>query len=62
MITHIKATVPGVAGNATAAGSFGVAYFTVTVMPVLHAFSILAGIIASVATAVYYIREIKRKK
>lgn len=61
MITHFKTTIPGLIGNATAGGAFTIAYLTDDVIPVLHAISLVAGIVAAFATAAYYIREMWKK-
>lgn len=60
MISHVRETLPGVAGNVTSSGAFTVAYLTTDVLPWLHVVSILAGIIASVATTIYYIYKMRK--
>lgn len=53
----IKDTIPGVVGNCSVATSFGIAWLTDNAMPTLHVLSVVAGIVASVATALYYLLE-----
>lgn len=60
--THLKETIPGVVGNGTSASAFTVAYVTADILPWLHIASIIAGFVASVCTAIYYVREMRRRK
>lgn len=53
----IKDTIPGVVGNCSAGAAFGVAWLTDNAMPALHLLSVVVGIVASVATAMYYLIE-----
>lgn len=56
----IKDTIPGVVGNCSVATSFGVAWLTDNAMPALHVISVVVGILASLATAMYYLLEYRR--
>lgn len=58
----IRDTVPGVAGNCASGGAWLIAWFTLHGEPVLHVMSVVAGIIASIATAAYYILEYRRAR
>lgn len=56
----IKDTIPGVVGNCSAGAAFGIAWITDNAMPALHILSVIVGIVASVATAMYYLLEWRR--
>lgn len=62
MISHIKDTVPGVAGNCTTAAAFTIAWITTNALPWLHVLSVMVGIGASVATGIYYMRAARTKR
>lgn len=53
----IKDTIPGVVGNCSVVTSFSIAWLTDNAVPVLHVISVIVGIIASIATAMYYLLE-----
>lgn len=58
----IKDTVPGVVGNCASTSAWVTAWITLHSEPVLHIMSVVAGIIASIATAAYYILEYRRAR
>ena len=54
-IDHVKETAPGIVAGCATVGSFAIAWLTQDGIPVLHALSLLAGVAAGFATALYYL-------
>lgn len=55
MISHVKETIPGVAGNCASGAAWTLAWITANVEPALHMLAVLVGILTSGATFAYYI-------
>ena len=54
MIDHLRETTPGLIGNCTAGAAWGIAWLTADGLPILHALSMVAGILLSIITGAYY--------
>lgn len=61
LLAHMKDTVPGLVGNGVIVAAGTTSWFA-KADPAMHFFSVLVGIVASIATTVYYITKYRSER